>query len=136
RTQNTRPFLSLRITPQQRRAPRPTSQNLPSPPIDVDGVRIVTPLTRQRIDPPLISLRVVAAKIAATKTGYPHHPIVRHLQPARAMDRRLPFSDLACRRIDYSHSLAVELCVPNLAVRRDVDAVGVNPTGLAHCRDI
>src|SRR5262245_58162948 len=136
RHRNDRQSLALRIESHHRVAACAAYPNLTRPAIDVYGIRNVVALTRQRIHPPPIILRVIAAKIAAAKTRYPHYSIIRHFQAARTMYRRLPFIDLARRWIDNSYSLAVELCVPNLAVRRDVDAVRSNTAGLAHRRNI
>src|SRR6185503_4943284 len=129
-------LFGLRIKSHHRVAAGAAYPNLATPPIDVDGVRNIVSLARERIDFPKVFLWVVAAEVAASKTGDPYDPVVGNLEAPRTVYRRLPFGDLVRRRVDHSDSLTVELRVPDLTVRPNVDAVGSYPPGFAHRRHI
>src|SRR6185295_10141143 len=133
---NHRQLLSLWVEPHNRVAARAAYPNLSRSPVNIDRIRNVVALAWERIDLPLVALWIVTAKVAAAEAGYPHDSIVCNFEPARAMDWRLPLSDLARGGIDHSDPLAVELRVPNLAVRRDVYAVWSDSSRLAHRRDV
>ena len=124
------------VEPHHRVAARAAYPNLTRSPINVDRIRNVVSLTGKRIDFPLVRLWIVAAEVAAAVARYPYDSIVRDFEPARTVHRRFPFGDLASRRIDHSYSLAVQLRVPDLPIRRDVDAVRRDPACFANRRHI
>src|ERR1041384_2264994 len=129
-------LFGLRIEPHHRVAACAANPYRSGSTIDVDRIRYVVAFARKRILLPLLGLWIEAAEVAAAVARYPHNAIVCYFQAARAVNRRLPFSNLARDRVDNSNALAVELRIPDLTVGPDVYSVGITPAGLTHRRHV